>query len=101
MVTMVVNDDGYREVIGAAEGFTESAEYWRNLLSWFKGRGLSGVRMITGDKASAMTSAVAEVFPDAAHIRRRARVVSTFPDGKSALMLVTTRLKYIAESEWG
>ena len=34
-------------------------------------------------------------------IRRRARVVGTFPDGRSALMLVTARLKYVAESEWG
>ena len=29
MVAIGVNDDGYREVIGAAEGFTESAECWR------------------------------------------------------------------------
>ncbi|CDD39721.1 transposase mutator type [Collinsella sp. CAG:398] len=34
-------------------------------------------------------------------IRRRTRVVGTFPDGKSALMLVTARLKYVAKSEWG
>ena len=34
-------------------------------------------------------------------IRRRTRVVGTFPDGQSALMLVTARLKYVAESEWG
>lgn len=34
-------------------------------------------------------------------IRRRTRVVGTFPDGRSALMLVTARLKYIAECEWG
>ena len=34
-------------------------------------------------------------------IRRRTRVVGTFPDGRSALMLVTARLKYVAESEWG
>ena len=34
-------------------------------------------------------------------IRRRARVVGTFPDGKSALMPVTARLKYIVENEWG
>lgn len=34
-------------------------------------------------------------------IRRRTRVVGTFPDGQSALMLVTARLKYIAECEWG
>ena len=34
-------------------------------------------------------------------IRRRTQVVGTFPDGKSALMLVTARLKYVADSEWG
>ena len=34
-------------------------------------------------------------------IRRRTRVVGTFPDGRSALMLVTARLKYVAESSWG
>ena len=34
-------------------------------------------------------------------IRRRTRVVGTFPDGRSALMLVAARLKYVAESEWG
>lgn len=31
----------------------------------------------------------------------RARVVGTFSDGNSTLMLVTARLKYVAESEWG
>ena len=34
-------------------------------------------------------------------IRRRTRVVGTFPDGRSALMLVTARLKHVADSEWG
>lgn len=32
---------------------------------------------------------------------RRTRVVGTFPDGNSALMLVTARLKYIVEHERG
>lgn len=31
MVAIGVSDDGYREVIGAAEGFTESAECWRGV----------------------------------------------------------------------
>ena len=31
-------------------------------------------------------------------IRRRSRVVGTFPDGKSALMLVCARLKYIVDT---
>ena len=34
-------------------------------------------------------------------IRRRTRVADAFPDGKSALMLVAARLKYVADSEWG
>ena len=196
MVAIGVNDDGYREVIGAAEGFTESSECWRDFLSWLRSRGLRGVRMIVGDKASGMVGSIAEVFPDTAYqrctvhfyrnvlarvpksrraavaamlkaihamesrgaaeakalavaeelermrlgeaarvvregfretlaytafprehwrrirtnnaierlnreIRRRTRVVGTFPDGRSALMLVTARLKYVAESEWG
>lgn len=196
MVAIGVNDDGYREVIGAAEGFTESSGRWRDFLSWLRSRGLHGVRMVVGDKASGMVGSIAEVFPDAAYqrctvhfyrnvlarvpksrraavaamlkaihamesreaaeakalavaeelegmrlgeaarvvregyaetlaytafprehwrrirtnnaierlnreIRRRTRVVGTFPDGKSALTLVTARLKYVAESEWG
>ena len=34
-------------------------------------------------------------------IRRRTRVVGTFPDGKSALMLVCPRLRYVSGKEWG
>ena len=34
-------------------------------------------------------------------IRRRTRVVGSFPDGQSALMLVAGRLRYIASSKWG
>lgn len=32
-VAIRVNDDGYREAIGAAEGFTEPAERWQELPS--------------------------------------------------------------------
>ena len=34
-------------------------------------------------------------------IRRRTRVVGTFPDGNSALMLVCARLRHVAETQWG
>lgn len=33
-------------------------------------------------------------------IRRRTRVVGSFPDGKSALMLVCARLRYVATKSW-
>ena len=196
MVAIGVNEDGCREAIGCAEGFTESSECWRDLLSWLKSRGLRGVRMVVGDKAAGMVGSIAEVFPDAKYQRctvhfyrnvlakvpkpkrpqaaamlkaihamesretasakaeavaddlesmrlkeaaevvrdghaetlaycemprehwrrirtnnaierlnrercRRTRVVGTFPDGKSALMLVAARLKYVADSERG
>jgi transposase-like protein len=34
-------------------------------------------------------------------IRRRTRVVGSFPDGQSALMLVAARLRHIAGTKWG
>jgi putative transposase len=34
-------------------------------------------------------------------IRRRTRVVGAFPDGRSALMLVAARLRYVAATRWG
>ncbi len=34
-------------------------------------------------------------------IRRRTRVLGAFPDGRSALMLVAARLRYVAASRWG
>ena len=34
-------------------------------------------------------------------IKRRTKVVGTFPDGESALMLVCARLRYVASSSWG
>ena len=34
-------------------------------------------------------------------IRRRPRVVGTFPDGNSALMLVCARLRHVAGTQWG
>ena len=34
-------------------------------------------------------------------IRRRTRVVGSFPDGHAALMLVAARLRYMAGQKWG
>ena len=69
MVAIGVNDDGYREVIGCAEGFTEPKECRHDFLSWLKSRGLRGVRMFTGDKAAGMVGSIAEVFPGAKYQR--------------------------------
>ena len=34
-------------------------------------------------------------------IRRRTRVVGSFPDGNSTLMLVCARLRHVAGTQWG
>ena len=69
MVAIGVNDDGCREVIGAAEGLAESPECRRGFLSWLRSRGLRGARMFTGDKAARMVGPTAEAFPGAAYQR--------------------------------
>ena len=49
LVAMGVNEDGYREVIGAAEGMKEDKISWLSFFQWLKSRGLDGVRLIVGD----------------------------------------------------
>ena len=196
LVAIAVNEDGYREVLGAAEGMKEDKASWVSFFQWLKGRGLEGVKLIVGDKCMGMLEAVGEVFPEAKYqrcvvhfyrnvfsvvprskgkvvakmlkaihaqeskaaarkkaqevvqtlkemklkeaakkvedsvdetltyadfpfehwtrirtnnvierlnreIRRRTRVVGTFPDGNSALMLVCARLRHVAGTQWG
>ena len=62
-----MNEDGFREVLGAAEGMKEDKAIWVNFFQWLRGRGLDGVKLIVGDKCMGMLEAVGEVFPDAIH----------------------------------
>jgi transposase-like protein len=196
LVAIGVDEDGYREVLGASEGMKEDAVSWREFLKELKERGLRGTQLFIGDKSLGLFEAVGEVFPDAKYqrctvhfyrnifsvtprskmrevaamlkaihaqedkaaarekaasvtaklldmklnaaaeklvkgieetltymdfpsthwtkirsnnviervnreIRRRTRVVGTFPDGNSALMLVCARLRHIAGTNWG
>jgi len=196
LVAIAVNEDGYREVLGAAEGMKEDKASWVSFFQWVRDRGLDGVKLIVGDKCLGMLEAVGEVFPEAKYqrcivhfyrnvfsvvprskvklvakmlkaihaqeskaaarkkadevvqmlremklkeaakkvedsvdetltyadfpfehwtrirtnnvierlnreIRRRTRVVGTFPDGASALMLVCARLRHVAGTQWG
>ena len=196
LVAIAVNEDGYREVLGAAEGMKEDKASWLSFFQWLKSRGLDGVQLIVGDKCLGMLEAVYEIFPNVKYqrcvvhfyrnvfsvvprtkvklvakmlkaihaqesktaalakardvaaalqamklkeaakkvedsieetlsytafpfehwtrirtnnvierlnreIRRRTRVVGTFPDGNSALMLVCARLRHVAGTQWG
>ena len=69
LVAIGVDEDGYREVIGASEGMKEDAESWKHFLIWLKERGLEGVKLMVGDKCLGMCNAAAEVFPEAKYQR--------------------------------
>ena len=196
LVAFGVNDDGYREILGAAEGAKEDKAGWSSFIASLKDRGLSGVQLFVSDKCIGLVESLGEYYADAQwqrctvhfyrnvftnvpstkvkdvaamlkaihaqedreaalekaslvveklksmklhsaaktvdegiretltytafprehwrslrtnnpmerimrEIRRRTRVVGNFPDGRSALMLVTARLRYIAGREWG
>jgi putative transposase len=196
LVAIGVNQDGYREVLGVAEGTKEDKASWQAFLRHLKGRGLQGVKLFIGDKCLGLVESLAEFYPQAAYqrcvvhfyrnvwslvpatkvrpvaamlkaihasedreaaraktvlvverlremklpaaaalveqgieetfsyyafpsehhrslrtnnplerimreIRRRTRVVGAFPDGNSALLLVSARLRHIAGKTWG
>ena len=69
LVAIAVNQDGYREVIGAAEGMKEDKESWKSFLVSLRNRGLKGVQLVVGDKCQAMCDSVTEVFPEAKYQR--------------------------------
>jgi transposase-like protein len=195
LVAVGVNEDGFREIIGVAEGTKEDKESWRNFLRYLKERQLERIDLIVSDKSLGLVESIPEFYPEAKwqrcvvhfyrnvfslvphgkvkdvatmlkaihaqenleearrkkdmvvkklkemklpraaelvesgtdetlsyysfpvehwkrirtnnglerimkEIRRRTRVVGSFPDGESALMLVAARLRHIAGSVW-
>lgn len=69
MAAIGVNSEGRREIVGCAEEFTESKESWKEFLLWLRRRGLSGVRLVIGDKSLGMLRALEEVFLEARYQR--------------------------------
>jgi transposase-like protein len=65
LVAIGVNQDGFRDIIGVAEGGREDAESWRGFLRYLKERGLKGVRLIVSDKCLGLAEALGEFFPEA------------------------------------
>ena len=97
LVAIAVNEDGFREVLGAAEGMKEDKASWVSFFQWLHGRGLDGVKLIVGDKCMGMLEAVGEVFPDAKYQRCTVHfyrnVFSVVP--KSKVKIVAKMLKAI------
>ena len=69
LVAIGVGKDGYREIIGAAEGMKEDKESWLSFFKELKERGLRGVRLVIGDKSLGMLESLPEVFPEARYQR--------------------------------
>ena len=69
LVALGVNSAGNREIIGAAEGGKEDKESWLKFLRSLKERGLSGVRLMIGDKCLGLVEAIREVFPNTEYQR--------------------------------
>ena len=93
LAVIAVNEDGFLEVLGAAEGMKEDKASW---VSFFQ---LTYCDLPSEHWARIRTNNVIERLNR--EIRRRTRVVGTFPDGNSALMLVCARLRHVAGTQWG
>ena len=65
LVAIGVNADGFREILGVAEGAKEDTESWRAFLRQLKERGLRGVRLLISDKCLGLVEALGEFFPEA------------------------------------
>lgn len=62
-MTIAINEDDYREVLGIAEGIKEDKTSWVTFFKWLKGRGLDGVKLVvSGKNAWGMLKAVEEAY---------------------------------------
>jgi len=60
-----VREDGYRQVLGIAEGAKEDKAGWSSFLRHLKARGLKGVKLFVTDACMGLTESLAEYYPQA------------------------------------
>ena len=66
LIAIGVGTDGYRHILGVAEGEKEDLEGWRGFLRHLKTRGLKGaVQLIISDACVGLVEAAAECYPKA------------------------------------
>lgn len=87
LIAIGVNAEGFREVLGVAEGAKEDAESWRAFLRHLKGRGLGGVKLFVSDKCLGLVEALGEFYPQAAWqrcvVHWYRNVLSVVPTGRA------------------
>ena len=65
LVAIGVNEQGYREVLAAAEGGKEDKASWTAFLRHLKERGLAGVKLFVSDKCLGLIENLAEFYGQA------------------------------------
>jgi transposase-like protein len=65
LVAIGVNHEGYREILGVAEGAREDKESWTSFLRYLKQRGLTGVGLFISDKCVGLVESLGVFYPDA------------------------------------
>lgn len=101
LVAIAVNEAGFREVLGIAEGTKEDKEGWSGFLRHLKKRGLKGVQLFISDKCLGLVESLGEFYPEArwqrcvVHFYRN--VFSVVPRGK--MKEVAAMLKAIHAQE--
>ena len=103
LVAIGVSQDGYREILGAAEGMKEDHESWKNFFVWLKERGLTGVRLFIGDKNLGMLETIGEVFPESKYqrciVHFYRNVFSVVPRGKVREIAMMLKAIHAQESK--
>jgi len=101
LVAIGVNREGYREVLGVAEGAREDKESWTSFLRYLKERGMKGVELFISDKCLGLVESMGMFYPDASwqrcivHFYRN--VFTVVPKGK--IREVVAMLKAIHAQE--
>ena len=98
LVAIAVNEDGYREVLGAAEGMKEDKASWVSFFQWLKGRGLEGVQLIVGDKCLGMLEAVGDAKYQRCVVHFYRNVFSCVPRTKGKLVAKMLKAIHAQES---
>jgi len=96
-----VAEDGYREVLGIAEGCKEDKAGWSGFLAYLKKRGLRCPELFISDKCIGLIESLAEYYPEAKWQRCTVHwyrnVLSVVPRGK--MREVAAMLKAIHAQE--
>lgn len=65
LVAVGVGQDGYRDILGVAEGYKEDKAGWSGFLAYLKKRGLTCPELFISDKCLGLIESLAEYYPEA------------------------------------